>query len=407
MCLTSYILRDENVKFLIAMSLSVLSISNVIAARFEPATVFNIFVPKFTTIVQYDDNIYTSEFETVSSFIYYLSPSVEFAIEDGLNRYGGEYILTSSIYSDNQGENDNDDMTDHEFSLFAYNEFTSKHRTTLNFGYDNFHEKRGSSLKAEQPLFFPVPLDYDQLITRFHYQFGGRHAKMRIGAGLSYYEKEYNSFTQITKYRDFDGLTFSADSDYQIGDVTYLTFNLFTTDINYKHRRDSDFVKDNQDSRALVGLTWRGASTINGRARLGYQYKTFDEGERSNFNGNTVDFMINWSPKQRAIYSVTLSRVAEDSDTVGDYINNLTGAFGWSHQWTDKFDSNIQFRYSNQDYIGAVRKDKITNINTDLIYSFSRWLNLSAGYEHSDSSSNVANIGYEQNIFTLSLKVGF
>jgi len=395
-------------RFLIAFSIALLAISNALADRFEPAAVGNLFVPQFTTIVQYDDNIYTSEIETVSSFIYYLSPSIAFAIEDGANRYGGEYILTSSFYSSGRSEVDNetDDMTDHELSLFAYNEFTSKHRTDLNFGYDNLHEKRGSGLTEGNPYRFPTPLDYDQLTTRFHYQFGGRNAKMRIGAGLSYYDKKYNSYTEKTKYRDLDEVTFSADADYQIGDVTYLTFDIFTTDISYKHRRGGELVKNNQDSRALVGLTWRGTSKLTGNAKFGYQYKTFDEEERSNFNGNTVDLMINWRPKQRAIYSVTLSRVAEDSDTVGDYINNLTGSFGWQHQWTNKFDSNIQFEYSNEDYIGADREDKITNINAYLIYGFSRWLNLSAGYELSVSSSNVANIGYDQNIFTLSLKVG-
>lgn len=388
-------------KFLIVLSLSFFSIFNVIAERFESD---NIFEPQFTTIVQYDDNIYTSEFGTVSSFIYYLNPSIAFAIEDGSNRYGGKYILTSSFYSDDK--RGTDDIHNHQLSFFVHSEFTSKHRIDLNFGYDNLHEKRGEGLTEGNPFRFSRPLDYDQLSTRFHYLFGGRNAKMRIGTGLSYYDKEYNSFTQITKYRDLDRLTFFADADYQIGDVTYLIFDVSTADINYKHHSDDEFVKDNRDSRALVGLTWRGSSTINGRGRLGYQYKTFDEAERSNFNGNTVDLMINWIPKKRAIYSVTLSRVAEDSDTVGDYINNLTGSIGWQHQWTNKFDSNIQFEYSNQDYIGADREDKITNINTHFIYSFSRWLNLSAGYVRSISNSNVANIGYDQNIFTLSLKVG-
>ena len=392
-------------RFLIALSLSVFSISNVMAERFEPAKVLNIFEPQLTTIIQYDDNIYTSEFESdiVSSFIYYLSPSIAFTIEDGANRYGGEYILTSSIYAgDREGS---DDMTDHEFSLFAYNDFTAKHRSNLYFSYDNLHERRGSGLTEGNPYRFSKPLDYDQLNAGFHYQFGGRNAKMRIGAGLSYYDKEYNSYTQITKYRDLDEVTFSADADYQFGDVTYLTFNFFTTNVNYKHRFDGELPKDSQDNRALIGLTWRGASRITGRARFGYQYKLFDDAERDDFHGNTTDLMINWRPKQRSVYSVSLSRVAEDSDTVGDYINNLTGSFAWRHQWTNKFDSNFQFEYSNEDYIGADRENKTTNINAELIYGFSRWLNLSAALEHLDSSSNVANIGYDQNIFTLSLQV--
>ena len=395
-------------KFIIALGLSLFSISSALAERFEPATVFNIFKPQLTTIAQYDDNIYTDESETVSSFIYYLKPSVAFLIEDGINRYGGEYILTSSLYSDNQEANDNDDMTDHEFSLFAYNEFTSKHRTDLYLGYDNLHERRGSGLTDGDPFRFSTPIDYDQRVARFHYQFGGRYAKMRLGTGVLYYDKEYNSYTGLTQYSDFDRVTFSVDADYQVGDVTFLTVDISTADISYSHHRDNESIKDNRDNRVLVGLTWRGTDIINGRARFGYQYKIFEEAELDDFHGNTVDLRVNWIPKQRSIYSITLSRAAEDYNTVGgdagDYINNFTGSVGWQYQWTSKFDSNIQFAYSNEDYIGSDREDKTTNINAELIYGFSRWLNLSAGWEHLVSSSNTDNYDYDQNIFTLSLK---
>jgi uncharacterized protein (PEP-CTERM system associated) len=86
----------------------------------------------------------------------------------------------------------------------------------------------------------------------------------------------------------------------------------------------------------------------------------------------------------------------------------VTGSLGWGHNWTNKIDSNIQFEYSREDYIGAVRdrEDRTTTLNAYLLYGFSRWLNLSAGFEHSSSSSNVSNFDYDRNIFTLSLKVG-
>ena len=393
-------------KFIIALSLCVFSISNVLAEKFEPAKVFNIFEPQLTTIVQYDDNIYTDESEVVSSFIYYLKPSIAFTIEKGTNRYGGSYILTSSVYSNNGGLRGDDDMIDHEFSLSAYNEYTSKHRTRLNFDYDNLHIRRGSGLTSGDPSLFPNPIDYGQLNTRFYYQFGGLHAKMRIGAGLAYYEKEHNFYARITKFSDYDKVTFSTDADYQWGDVTYLTFDISTAGINYKYREPGEPSKDNRDSRVLVGVTWRGAAKINGRARFGYQYRTFDDAGRDNFHNGTVDLMINWLPKQRDVYAFTLSRAAEDPGTeVGvDYIENFTGSVGWQHQWTHKIDSNMQFDYSNEDYIGADRQNKTTNINAELVYGFSRWLNLSAGLEHLVSSSNTSDYEYDQNIFTLSLK---
>ena len=397
-------------KLIVALGLCALSISNVLAEKFEPAKVFNIFEPQLTTIVQYDDNIYTDKSEVVSSFIYYLKPSIAFTIEDGVNRYGGEYILTSSFYSDNQESNDNDDMNDHEFSLFANNEFTSRHRTKLYFAYDNLHERRGSGLTDGNPFRFSTPIDYEELNSRFYYQFGGRYAKMRIGAGVLYYEKEYDFYSHTTRYYDYDKVTLSTDADYEIGEVTYLTFDISTADISYKHRNPDpdELVKDSRDTRVLLGVTWRGSAAINGRARIGYQYKTFDDSGRDDFNNGTVDLMINWIPKQRDVYSFILSRAAEEpstSDLGVDYIEDFTGSVAWQHHWTHQLGSKIQFEYSNEDYIGTDRKDEITNINAELIYGFSRWLNLTAGLEHLVSSSDEANYDYDQNIFTLSLKV--
>ncbi len=393
-------------KFIIILILSLFTISKTFADPFQPAKVFRIFEPQFTTIIEYDDNIYTDQSATVSSFIYYLKPSIAFTIEDGANRYGGEYILTSSFYSDNQEANDNDDMTDHEFSLFSYNEFTSKHRTNLYLGYDNLHERRGSGFTDERPFSVGTPIEYDQSIVHFHYQFGGRNAKMRIGAGVSYYDKEYDSDNQSIRNNDFDKVTYSADADYQIGNVTFLTLDISSAEVSYTNLSE----KDNRDKQVLLGLTWRGSSLINGRARIGYQYKTFSDAERDDFQGNTVDFRVNWLPKARDIYSLTLRRAAEDYGSIGeqtvDYINHFTGSVGWQHQWTNKFDSNIQFAYTNEDYIGADREDKITNINAELIYGFARWLNLSAGVQHLVSSSNTDNYDYDQNIYTVTLRVG-
>lgn len=397
-------------RFLIVLSL--FSISSALAAPFQPARVSKIFVPQVTATVEYDDNIYTEETDTVSSFIYYLSPAIAFTIEKADDRYGGEYILTSSFYTSTNGKMDegDDDRVDHRLSLFAHNELASRHRTDLNFDYDNLHDRRGSELTDGNPYLFLTPIDYNERTARFHYQFGGRNAKMRIGGGLRYYDKTYASYTDYTKYSDLDEVTLSADADYQIGNVTFLTFDVLTTQVSYKHRFANNLLRDNQDSRALVGLTWRGVSKINGRARVGYQYKTFDELEGSDFNGNTVDLRVNFRPKQRATYFINLSRVAEDdtSSERADYINNVTGSLGWGHNWTDKIDSNIQFEYSREDYIGAVRdrEDRTTTLNAYLLYGFSRWLNLSAGFEHSSSSSNVSNFDYDRNIFTLSLKVG-
>ena len=102
-------------------------IPSVFADEFEPAAFSNYFTPTIETIVEYDDNIYTTEDQTISSYKYHLIPAIKFNFEDGVNRYGADYRLTSISYSDGADQADSDDdAIDHNFLLYADNEFTSK-----------------------------------------------------------------------------------------------------------------------------------------------------------------------------------------------------------------------------------------------------------------------------------------
>ncbi|WP_372882480.1 outer membrane beta-barrel protein [Psychromonas sp.] len=379
---------------------------STLAEKFEPAPVFDYFVPQFESIVRYDDNVYTSDVKSESSFITYLMPSIKVRNNGVVNRYGGEYKLISSFYSD--GVDDSDDVSDHLFSLFSYNEYTSRHRTAVDLSYDKLHENRGSGLTED--LNFSLvksPIQYDDFDGRLYYQFGGLRAKMRIGAGISYHDKQYNNYKDITKHKDLDKTTFLADVDYQAGDITFLTFDLSSADISYKYTSPGSESKNNKDNRFLVGVSWRGVSKIHGSAKFGYQHKKYDEYKqgRDDFNGFTTSVTINWKPIQRSTLSLVTSRSAEESATVGDYINNVSGTLGWEHEWSYKIDTSLQFSYQDKDYVGAERRDKISDFNTEVVYGLSRRLNLALGYNYTNSDSNVDNVSYDRNVFNFSFKV--
>jgi len=392
-------------KFLPVVSLVALGVSNACAQNFDPAPVeltdgFSI-IPQVAGSVRYDDNIYNSEFDTTSSSIYILQPSIKFGTDDGINRYGGSYELTSGSYSN--GSDDN--FLDHSFALLAHTEFSDKHRTDFTFGFDNLHEDRGSGLTESDPAATDEPLKYNELTARGYYQYGGISSLMRVGGGVDFGNKTYQNFTNQTKYRDLNELKFFADADYQLGSVTYLTFDLFSTDINYDHLQSGTDSRDNVDSRALLGLKWQGLAKTTGTMKAGYQYKTFDSDNRDSFSGGTIELGIAWQPLQYSTFTATANAAAEESDTAGDYIEALGASIGWTHNWTEQFDSNLVLMYSDEDYIGVTRSDDTTNAMLNLSYSFTRWLKVTAGYELTAKDSNAANISYDTNAATLGVVV--
>ena len=378
---------------------------NTFAKGFDPAPIrvtdgFSI-VPQVEAGLRYDDNIYNQEDDTTSSSIYIVKPSLKFGVDDGINRYGGIYQLTSATYSNGS----DDDYVDHYLSLLAHTEYSDKHRTDFKFSFANLHEDRGSGLSEGNSSAISEPLKYNELVTSGYYQYGGMDALMRIGGGVFFTNTTYQNFKATTKYDDVNELKFLFDADYQVGDVTYLTFDLYTTDIQYAHLEAGEDSSDNLDSRALIGFKWAGLRKTIITMKTGYQYKTFESDNRENFSGNTFEIGINWKPREYSSFIANFSREAQDSSTDGDYILELESSIKWKHEWTDDFYSTINFVYTDEDYIGFTRNDRTRELSLDLNYDLTRWMQIKAGYEFTNKNSNQTDISYDENIVNLGVVV--
>lgn len=392
-------------KFSAILVLCPILVVNVLADEFDPAPIkvtdgFAI-VPQIYAAAGYDDNIYNQENDTTSSNIYIVRPSFKFGVDDGINRYGGFYSLSSGSYSNSSDDN----YIDHTFGLLAHTEFTDRHRTDFKFSFANLHEDRGSGLSEGNSSAINEPLKYNELNADGYYQFGGMSALMRIGGGVEFNNKTYQNFTAVTKYNDLSSLKFYADADYQVASITYLTFDISTSDINYTHLEPGEDSQDSVDSRALIGFRWAGLGKTSATMKAGYQYKTFDSDERENFSGSTFELGLTWKPLQYSTFEANFSRDAEDSDTDGDYILVLASSIGWKHQWTEDFDSNLRFNYSDEDYIGYTRIDKTKSLSLGLNYDLTRWMKIQASYQFTNKDSTENSISYDKNAINLGVVV--
>ncbi|WP_409439074.1 outer membrane beta-barrel protein [Psychromonas sp. GE-S-Ul-11] len=392
-------------KYFTLLALSPGLVVNAFATEFDPAPIKVtdgfLVVPQLTSSVEFDDNIYEQEDDTTSSAIYIVSPSIRFGVDDGINRYGGSYRLTAATY-ENGSE---DDYVDHRLSLLAHSEFTDRHRTDLTFSFANLHEDRGSGLSEGNASFYNEPIKYNELTARGYYQFGSLNALMRIGGGVNFTDKDYRNFRVTTQFDDVSKLTFFADADYQAGNVTYLTFDISTTDVKYEELEAGEDSSDNKDSSALLGFRWLGLGKTTVTAKAGYQYKTFESDSRVNFSGNTVELGATWQPQEYSTFNVSFSRAAKDSSTVGDYILEIDSALAWKQSWTEDFDSTFKFTYTDEDYVGFARNDKTKNLALNLNYTVTRWIKLNAGYQFTDKNSTETDISYDKNSVNIGIVV--
>jgi len=392
-------------RLLPVVSIATLSISSASAENFEPAP-YNLsdgfsIVPQVTSTVRYDDNIYKDEDNETSSSIFIITPSFSFGTDDGINQYGGTYQLTSAAYANSSKDN----FIDQELSLLAHTEYSAKHRTDFAFGIANLHEDRGSGITEGSANTYDEPLKYNEYTARGYYQFGGLNSIMRIGGGAQYANKTYKNFTDDTQFNDVNGLKFFTDADYQISDITFLTLDLYTTDIQYDHLEAGTESSDNRDTRSYLGFKWEGLSKTTGTMKAGYQYKSFESDERETFSGYTVDLGITWQPVEHSSFTAHINRSAEDSDTIGDYIEELGASIVWEHEWNEQLSTDVEYLFNNDDYVGAIRNDDIHSALFYLNYDFTRWLRITAGYEFTSKDSNTANISYDKNAVNLGVVV--
>lgn len=390
-------------KLLPAVSIVALSMSSASAQYFEPAAYhvtdgFSI-MPQVSASLRYDDNIYNDEDDGESSAIFIINPSINFGTDDGINQYGGFYGLTAAFYDYSSDDN----FLDHELQLFAHTEYSAKHRTDFNFDFSNIHEDRGSGLTESSSTSYDEPLKYNELFAQAYYQHGGVSSIMRVGAGISYADKSYQNFSDSTQYSDFDSVKFFADADYQVGSVTFLTFDLYSIDVSYAETAIGSVSKDNNDISALLGLKWEGLGKTTGTMKAGFQSKDFDASAREDFTGATIDFGLIWQPLTYSSFTAHVNRAAKDSSTVGDYIETLGGSLVWQHDWSTKISTTAQYFYTNEDYVGAERTDDTSNLVLNVTFDVTRWMQLSAGYEFTTKDSDADSISYDKNAVIFSV----
>ena len=398
-------IRDYMKQFIPITMVITMGITPAIAQIYDPAPVDVTdgfaFIPDVESVVRYDDNIYRDESNKTSSSIFLVTPSIKFGTDDGVNQYGGTYQLTSASYS----ESSNNNYVDHRLKLLAHTEYTSKHRTDFSLGFNNLHEDKGDGLSESiDPSTFSEVIKYNESTARGYYQYGGLTSLMRIGGGVAYNNKSFQNYSDFTKYNDYASLKYFADSDYQVGDVTYLTVDVASTDTTYKDLKVNNESRDSRDNRALIGVKWEGLSKTTGIFKAGYQHKSFDSNRKS-FSGSTFDLGIVWQALQHSSFTAHAIRSAEDSDNVGDYIEELTASLGWKHDWSEKFNSNLQAIYIDENYIGATREDDTTRATIDFNYDFTRWLRMTAGYEFSTKNSTAKDISYDKNVVNLGVSI--
>lgn len=385
-----------------------------------------VLVPTLNLKTVFDDNVYSTSNNEVSSFSQILNPSLAFIAQDRLNVYKATYNLNGASFANDS----NDSYADHTFDLNAHVEPSARLRFDGGLAYKMTHDDRGAGVSAgygldqirndaDQDGVFDGGIGevdkYDVSTIRGGVEYGAKSARGLLVLTADMNQKRYSRQSSAVG-RDNDTLNTLLGLRARVMPKTTILADYEMSDTNYK----TNFVKgvggapntgtaDAVDNRILVGVTWENTAQTTGKIRLGQGKREVDGA--SDISKFTWDLGVTWKPV--ALDTINISGGAKATDATGDYssVENTNYGVSWTHDWLDRFNTSLSLGAAKDDYalapgkIAAARNDDTKTYGISANYQMRRWLILNAAINATDKSSSIPSFANKRNIMSVGAQI--
>jgi hypothetical protein len=363
--------------------------------------------PKLGFETRFDDNIFNSPEDEESDTIFVVNPNLEAVAGDEVWEFSLELDLVDGTYQDSG----DDDFTDWRINTDVTWDLNRRSTFDLFAGYHELHEYRGTGFsEGEVALLIDEPDEYDETLFGGHYTFGSDSSRGRIKVGGDYYEKDYTNNQPQSDTRDRDDTTMDAAFFWRVAPKTEMLAEVRYTEIEYQNPfTDGRPQLDSDETRYLLGVTWKATGKTSGTVKLGILDKDFDDSNREDFDGEfTWDVSVTWRPREQHIIEVGVAQLANETTGQGDFINIEQYSASWAFMINSRLQLFAHGRYSNDEYEGSDREDDLLYGEFGVEYGFRRWLELRASYSYQerDSETNVRNdLDFSKNLFLIGVEI--
>ncbi|MDN3396909.1 outer membrane beta-barrel protein [Pseudoalteromonas sp. APC 3215] len=390
---------------LVALGLS----APALAVELKPGSVMTKDGAEITPTLQLgvssNDNFFMTPSATQSRLIWNIAPSLNALIEDGPDSY--KFDIASSTSFHNKDTTDN--FTQVNVGAGVHKEFTSQHRLDVTGDADWLYEPRGGGLTEGQGSVIDELVHYQQQNLTAHYEYGAQSSKAQVALTAGYYNKNYQNFTAISQYRDYDKPMLGITGYYNTQAGTRAFLEVKQENYQYDVIDSNGITRDSDDVKVLLGMEWEATAVTTGSFKVGYQNKDFESNLRDNFSGLSWEAAAVWKPLTYSTLQLVTSRAAIDPLLEGDYIRESVYGATWQHDWSDFLSSVVSANYVDQQYSGSFnRKDKVKNARLGLNYLASNFGMVTGYVDFIDRNSTQTNIEFDRVIvglnFTFALK---
>lgn len=359
------------------------------------------FTPTVSADFLYDDNITSASAGEIESWIVIGASEFLFEANDKADTYTFKYGVEKGAYLDSSKDN----YVDHDVNLGGDWELNSRQSLLIEGSYRLGHDERGSGFSRGfgKGLIEPDKFSESGLSTTFTY--GSEETRISMDASLGVNNLNYSGLAKADRNRSnkyggvalFVRLTGKTDVVAEVGHWR----------IGYDNQRVAQPTLDSRETDYLVGVDWKGSKS-EANLRVGLRTKQFEDPGRENYSGSRWSATIKWRPVSYSTLELSSERKTEEVQRAGDFVDVLSNAVAWHHDWSDRVSSEIGYGLEKSGYRGAgTSKDeeKYRLLNLSIDYQLRRWLTMRGGHTRIVNGAYEDILRYQRNITYLGLSV--
>lgn len=359
--------------------------------------------PSLQVSETYNDNIFLSDTDEKSSFITKVTPG--FVVQSDWSRHG--VLVEGKIERAFYHQSSNDNYTDYYIATSGYVDITSRQRLTVDLGYSQEHDARGSD---NLPGGVARPVEYDQLSARAQYDTQLNRLRITPFAAINNLDFENTSFVsggtseQDARDRTESGAGLELGYEFQQGYEAYVRGTV--DNVEYDQVVSGVLNRDSNGYGAVAGINVALGSLFDAQFEAGYQKRDFDSSSINDVDGIVVGGALVWNVTPISELQFSASRSFKETSVAGASTGLLTtiGVSG-QHALRRNVVLNANASYALEDFEGISREDERYTFGAGVDFILNRYITTSLAYRFVDEDSNVAGEDYQVNRVVVSGKV--
>jgi hypothetical protein len=351
--------------------------------------------PSVTVDGTYDDNIFATNDNEESDFIFTFSPRI--VARSNFPRHSLDLTVESDIgrYVDNTDEN----FVDYAADLGGQLDITRNNRLVGGAFYSREHDSRDDPEDpgvdvSEEPLEFDEyggELGFEQDFNRFNVAVTGDVER-----------RDYEDDTEGDRDRLLYGGRLRTGYFISPRINTFLEGSVRREERDTSEGSDPPIKRDNNVYDARVGTAIDITGLLFGEVSAGWSVQDFDESDLDTEHGFVYGAGLTWNPTQLTSLTLDGDGGFEPSDVGASKLTNRI-ALRVDHELLRNVLIGGEVGYRRDDFQDTGRVDNRFDVGPDITYLLNRYLSVGAGYTFTTRDSDDSDREFTRNLFTLRL----